>query len=84
MTLHTNHGDINLTLFPDHAPKTVENFVGLADGSKEYRDDAGAEDLPTPYFDGLIFHRIIPGFMIQAVAPWARESAGPATPSTTK
>ena len=41
VTLHTNHGDIVVTLFPDHAPKTVENFVGLATGEKEYKDDAG-------------------------------------------
>ena len=76
VTLHTNHGDINLTLFPDHAPKTVENFVGLADGSKEYRDDAGRTS-PTPYFDGLIFHRIIPGFMIQGGCPLGEGLGGP-------
>jgi peptidyl-prolyl cis-trans isomerase A (cyclophilin A) len=51
VTLHTNHGDINLTLFPDHAPKTVENFVGLADGSKEYRDDAGRTSPPRTLTD---------------------------------
>ena len=38
VTLHTNHGDINVTLFPDHAPKTVDNFVGLATGEKEWTD----------------------------------------------
>ena len=38
VTLHTNHGDINVTLFPDHAPKTVENFVGLAKGEQEWTD----------------------------------------------
>jgi peptidyl-prolyl cis-trans isomerase A (cyclophilin A) len=76
VTLHTNHGDINVTLFPDHAPKTVENFVGLATGEKEYSDDAGRTN-PTPFYDGLIFHRIIPGFMIQGGCPLGRGMGGP-------
>jgi peptidyl-prolyl cis-trans isomerase A (cyclophilin A) len=75
-TLHTNHGDINLTLFPDHAPKTVENFTGLATGQKEYRDDAGRTN-PTPFYDGLSFHRIIPGFMIQGGCPKGIGIGGP-------
>lgn len=76
VTLHTNHGDINVTLFPDHAPKTVENFIGLAKGTKEYRDDAG-RTAPTPYYDGLTFHRIIPGFMIQGGCPLGEGVGGP-------
>lgn len=76
VTLHTNHGDINVTLFPDHAPKTVQNFVGLATGEKEYKDDAGRTN-PTPFYDGLIFHRIIPGFMIQGGCPLGRGTGGP-------
>jgi peptidyl-prolyl cis-trans isomerase A (cyclophilin A) len=76
VTLHTNHGDINVTLFPDHAPKTVENFVGLATGEKEYKDDAGRTN-PTPFYDGLIFHRIIPGFMIQGGCPIGQGMGGP-------
>ncbi len=76
VTLHTNHGDINVSLFPDHAPKTVENFVGLAQGTKEYQDDAGRTH-PTPYYDGLIFHRIIPGFMIQGGCPLGEGIGGP-------
>jgi len=76
VTLHTNHGDINVTLFPDHAPKTVQNFVGLATGEKEYKDDAGRTN-PTPFYDGLIFHRIIPGFMIQGGCPLGRGMGGP-------
>lgn len=75
-TLHTNHGDINVTLFPDHAPKTVENFAGLATGEKEYRDDTGRTN-PTPFFDGLTFHRIIPGFMIQGGCPKGIGNGGP-------
>ena len=75
-TIHTNHGDINVTLFPNEAPKTVENFVGLANGDKPYRDDAGRTN-PTPYFDGLTFHRIISGFMIQGGCPLGDGRGGP-------
>lgn len=75
-TFHTNHGDIAVTLFPNEAPKTVENFVGLATGEKEYRDTAGRTN-PTPYFDGLIFHRIISGFMVQGGDPEGRGTGGP-------
>ena len=76
VTLHTNHGDIVVTLFPDHAPKTVENFVGLAKGEKEYKDDAGRTN-PTPFYDGLIFHRVIPGFMIQGGCPLGQRHRRP-------
>ncbi len=75
-TLHTNHGDIKVTLFPDHAPKTVKSFTGLATGEKEYKDDAGRTN-PTPFYDGLAFHRIIPGFMIQGGCPLGRGTGGP-------
>ena len=75
-TLHTNHGPIVVELFPNEAPKTVANFTGLATGEKEYKDDAGRSN-PTPYFDGLIFHRIIPGFMIQGGCPLGRGMGGP-------
>jgi len=76
VTLHTNHGDINVTLYPDHAPKTVQNFVGLAKGEKDYADDAGRAN-PTPFYDGLTFHRIIPGFMIQGGCPTGTGTGGP-------
>ena len=75
-TLHTNQGDIVITLFPYQAPKTVDSFVGLATGEREYRDDAGRTN-PTPYFDGLIFHRIIGGFMIQGGDPLGQGFGGP-------
>ncbi|MDQ2851907.1 MAG: peptidylprolyl isomerase [Allobranchiibius sp.] len=75
-TLHTNHGDINIVLFPDAAPKTVENFAGLARGTKEYKDDAGRTS-PTPFYDGLIFHRVISGFMLQAGCPLGKGVGGP-------
>ncbi|MEZ5161107.1 MAG: peptidylprolyl isomerase [Marmoricola sp.] len=66
-TLKTNLGDIVINLFPNHAPATVANFTGLATGEKEYKDDAGRSG--QPYFDGLGFHRIIDGFMIQERLP---------------
>ncbi|WP_068401284.1 peptidylprolyl isomerase [Kribbia dieselivorans] len=75
-TLHTNHGDITIELFPNHAPKTVENFVGLAQGTKEYKDDSGRTN-PTPFYDGLTFHRIIPNFMIQGGCPLGAGMGGP-------
>ena len=66
-TLKTNRGDIVINLFPHHAPETVENFVGLAEGTKDYRDDAGRSG--DKYYDGLGFHRVIDGFMIQGGDP---------------
>ena len=74
--LHTNHGDINVELFPNQAPTTVENFAGLATGEKEYHDDAGRTN-PTKFYDGLGFHRIIPGFMIQGGCPLGQGTGGP-------
>lgn len=76
VTLHTNHGDIALVLFPDHAPKTVDNFFGLAKGTKEYKDDSGRTN-PEPFYDGLTFHRIIPNFMIQGGCPLGEGIGGP-------
>jgi peptidyl-prolyl cis-trans isomerase A (cyclophilin A) len=75
-TLHTNHGPIAVELFEHHAPKTVKTFVGLAKGELDYKDDAGRTN-PTKYFDGLIFHRIIPGFMIQGGDPLGQGFGGP-------
>ena len=75
-TLHTNRGDIVVELFPNHAPKTVGNFVGLAEGSKQWKDDAGRTN-PTKFYDGLIFHRVIAGFMIQGGCPLGTGTGGP-------
>jgi peptidyl-prolyl cis-trans isomerase A (cyclophilin A) len=75
-TMKTNHGTINLTLFPDQAPKTVKTITGLATGELEYKDDAGRTS-PDKYYDGLIFHRIIPGFMIQGGDPMGQGFGGP-------
>lgn len=77
-TLHTSHGDIEIELFPDHAPTTVDNFVGLAEGSKEWSDPSkGGKTQTTPLYDGTIFHRVIPNFMIQAGDPLGSGRGGP-------
>ncbi|WP_297741635.1 peptidylprolyl isomerase [uncultured Tessaracoccus sp.] len=68
-TLHTNRGDIVIELFDDQAPKTVENFVGLAGGTKEYVDAKTGETTTGKFYDGLTFHRVIDGFMIQGGCP---------------
>lgn len=68
--LETSMGNITCTLFPDKAPMTVENFVGLATGTKDWRNPvSGAKKTNTPLYDGTIFHRVIPNFMIQAGDP---------------
>ena len=74
-TLKTNRGDIVINLFPNHAPETVDNFVGLAEGTKDYRDDAGRSG--ERYYDGLTFHRVIDGFMIQGGCPLGTGTGGP-------
>ncbi|WP_425309817.1 peptidylprolyl isomerase [Ammonicoccus fulvus] len=66
-TLHTNHGDVVINLFDNHAPKTVANFVDLATGEKTGKK----------FYDGLIFHRIIDGFMIQGGCPLGTGTGGP-------
>ena len=76
-TLHTNHGDITINLFPDHAPKTVANFVGLASGTKEYADPETGAPTKGNFYDGLVFHRVIDGFMIQGGCPLGTGTGGP-------
>lgn len=76
-TLHTNRGDIVLELYPDHAPKTVANFTGLADGSKEWTDPKTGTTSTAPLYDGTIFHRVIDGFMIQGGDPLGTGTGGP-------
>jgi peptidyl-prolyl cis-trans isomerase A (cyclophilin A) len=76
-TLHTNHGDITINLFPDHAPKTVANFVGLASGTKEYADPTTGAPTKGNFYDGLVFHRVIDGFMIQGGCPLGTGTGGP-------
>jgi cyclophilin family peptidyl-prolyl cis-trans isomerase len=57
------------TLFPDKAPIGVENFIGLATGTKDWTSPTGAKKHGVPLYDGTIFHRVIPGFMIQGGDP---------------
>jgi peptidyl-prolyl cis-trans isomerase A (cyclophilin A) len=68
-TLHTNLGDIVIEMFEHQAPKTVANFVGLATGTKEYTDASTGAKKTGNFYDGLIFHRVIEGFMIQGGCP---------------
>ena len=76
-TLHTNRGDIRVELFPNHAPKTVRNFVGLAEGTREWQDPKTGQTRTDPFFDGLAFHRVISGFMIQGGCPLGTGTGGP-------
>jgi len=70
-------GDINVNLFPDQAPKTVRNFTGLADGTGEWTDPKTRAKATAPLYDGTIFHRVIPGFMLQGGDPLGTGTGGP-------
>lgn len=76
-TLHTNRGDIVLDLFGNHAPNTVDNFVGLANGTTEYKTENAQGGNEGPFYDGAIFHRVISGFMIQGGDPTGTGRGGP-------
>ncbi|MDW5327227.1 peptidylprolyl isomerase [Plantactinospora sp. KLBMP9567] len=76
-TLHTNAGPIRLELFPNHAPKTVRNFVELAEGTRQYTDPRTGQPGSGPYYDGTISHRVISGFMIQMGDPTGTGRGGP-------
>ena len=76
-TLKTSMGDIVIQLFDDKAPKTVANFVGLASGTKEWTDSKIGEKVKRPLYNGTIFHRVIPGFMIQGGDPLGNGTGGP-------
>ena len=76
-TLHTNRGDIVIELFEHQAPKTVANFVGLAEGTKEWVDPATGKVSTDPFYNGLTFHRIISNFMIQGGDPLGDGRGGP-------
>lgn len=73
----TNKGNFKVQLFNDKAPKTVENFVSLAEGTKEFTDPKTGEKVKRPYYDGLVFHRIIKDFMIQGGCPLGSGTGGP-------
>jgi peptidyl-prolyl cis-trans isomerase A (cyclophilin A) len=74
-TLHTNRGDIEVELHDERAPRTVENFVGLATGEQEWEDDG--ETVAEPLYDDVAFHRVIEGFMIQGGDPDETGRGGP-------
>jgi peptidyl-prolyl cis-trans isomerase A (cyclophilin A) len=76
-TLHTTAGDIVLQLYPDHAPKTVRNFVELAEGQREWTDPTTKQKTTARLYDGTVFHRVIDGFMIQGGDPLGTGTGGP-------
>jgi peptidyl-prolyl cis-trans isomerase A (cyclophilin A) len=76
-TLHTTKGDVEIKLFPDHAPKTVKNFTDLATGSREWTDPRTGAKSTAPLYDGTVFHRVINGFMIQGGDPLGTGTGGP-------
>jgi peptidyl-prolyl cis-trans isomerase A (cyclophilin A) len=76
-TLHTNQGPVVIRLFPDHAPKTVRNFVELAEGGKQWTDPRNGRPTTDKLYDGTIFHRVIPDFMIQGGDPLGSGRGGP-------
>jgi len=76
-TLYTNQGPVVIRLFPDHAPKTVRNFVELAEGGRQWTDPRTGRATTDKLYDGTIFHRVIPDFMIQGGDPLGSGRGGP-------
>jgi peptidyl-prolyl cis-trans isomerase A (cyclophilin A) len=74
---HTSMGIISATLFEKEAPRTVANFVGLATGASAWLDPHTGEEVSRPFYDGLVFHRVIPEFMIQFGCPVGKGTGGP-------
>jgi len=73
----TTHGNFKVKLFADRTPNTVANFTGLADGSKDFIDPKTGEKTKRPFYDGLVFHRVIKDFMIQGGCPTGTGTGGP-------
>jgi peptidyl-prolyl cis-trans isomerase A (cyclophilin A) len=73
----TSEGNFTIRLFNQEAPKTVENFVGLAEGTKQWTDPRTNQKVTKPYYDGVIFHRVIDKFMIQSGDPLGQGIGGP-------
>jgi len=76
-TFVTSEGTFKARLLDQEAPKTVENFVGLAEGTKDWTDPRANRKVRQPYYDGVIFHRVIDGFMIQGGDPLGQGIDGP-------
>ncbi len=74
---NTSEGTFKVRLFDDKAPKTVANFVGLAEGTQEWTEPKSRQQVKRPFYDGLIFHRVIDGFMIQGGCPMGNGMGGP-------
>ena len=77
MTLHTNHGDIRINIFDNHAPKTARTILGLAEGTVEWVNPKTGQKTNDPLYNGTVFHRLIPGFMIQGGDPLGQGTGGP-------
>jgi len=73
----TSEGNFTIRLFDAEAPNTVANFVSLAEGTKEWTDPRTGKKVKQPYYDGIIFHRVIDGFMIQGGDPLGKGTGGP-------
>jgi peptidyl-prolyl cis-trans isomerase A (cyclophilin A) len=73
----TSQGTIVCRLFEKEAPQTVANFVGLAEGTKEFKDPSTGQKVKRPFYDGLFFHRVIPQFMIQGGCPLGTGTGDP-------
>ena len=73
----TTEGNFTIQLFEEQAPKTVANFTGLAEGTKEWTDPRSGKKMKTPLYNGTIFHRVIDGFMIQGGDPLGQGTGGP-------
>ncbi|GGZ16321.1 peptidyl-prolyl cis-trans isomerase [Streptomyces inusitatus] len=76
-TLKTNRGDIEIRLLPNHAPKTVKNFVELAKGEREWVNPETGQKTTAKLYDGTVFHRVIEGFMLQGGDPLGNGTGGP-------
>jgi peptidyl-prolyl cis-trans isomerase A (cyclophilin A) len=76
-TFDTSEGTFTVRLFDEKAPKTVANFVELAEGTKEWTDPKARQKVKRPFYDGLVFHRVIEGFMLQGGCPMGTGMGGP-------
>jgi peptidyl-prolyl cis-trans isomerase A (cyclophilin A) len=76
-TFQTSLGEIVVKLLPEKAPKTVANFVELAEGTREWKDPRSGQSAKRPLYDGTVFHRVIPDFMIQGGDPLGTGTGGP-------
>lgn len=77
VVISTSQGDIEAELFSDQAPETVANFLGLAEGTKEFTDPKSGEKVKRPFYDGLVFHRVIKNFMLQGGCPLGTGTGDP-------